>query len=301
MNSTSLTAIKRRTNASAKPALSVLLCNYNHGRYLERCLGGLLRQTMKDFEVVIVDDGSTDQSRSILRAVARQDRRLKPVYFERNQGLMVAAANVWKRAEGDLIFGHGADDFLVDEDFFGRSVEALEQYPQAAGCYGVAGLFDDGTNQVTQAIGSAPSEGFIPPPLFRRGFLSGEVFVPGSSSIWRRELMQEFDGFDPELGPQVDLFLNHLLPSRQGVVFQNKVVSCQRIYASNKNYGSKFDLWDSARRFARVEQRMREIVPAFNEPGLDRGWRWWRSRWMVDCISKTGFAVTLHGESNQAA
>ena len=49
------------------PTVSVIVPNYNHARYLRRRIDSILAQTYRDFELILLDDGSTDESRSILR------------------------------------------------------------------------------------------------------------------------------------------------------------------------------------------------------------------------------------------
>ena len=63
------------------PWVSAIYGNYNHGKYLEQCFEGLLRQNYTNFELLITDDGSTDNSRSISERYAAADERIKPVFF----------------------------------------------------------------------------------------------------------------------------------------------------------------------------------------------------------------------------
>ena len=52
---------------SRPPLLSVCFASYNYGRYLRQCLNGMLMQSFRDFEIVVTEDGSTDESLAILR------------------------------------------------------------------------------------------------------------------------------------------------------------------------------------------------------------------------------------------
>lgn len=271
------------------PAFSIYLCNYNHGKYLPQCLAGILRQTFTDFEVVLTDDGSTDNSRTVIREFAAADRRIKPVFFEKNQGLMAATKNAWERLRGRFVFGQGADDFIIDAEFFARAFEAFTAHPRAAGFFGVAGIYSAEREVAIGGMGSAPSEGYIEPLDFYRAFLRGQAFVPGSSSIWRYDRMKAFGGFDFSLGPQIDFLLNHALPSQDGVVFANVPVACQRVYESKANFGSKGTIWEAARRLEQVENSIRKVATAY--PERDDDWTAWRARWMVDAIQKTGVRI----------
>jgi len=67
------------------PLVSVLVANYNYGRFLGQALESVLNQTCQKFEIVVCDDGSTDESRDILTVYARKYGQLK-VLFQDNQG-----------------------------------------------------------------------------------------------------------------------------------------------------------------------------------------------------------------------
>jgi glycosyltransferase involved in cell wall biosynthesis len=72
-----------------KPYVSIVLCTYNRGRTIGRAIRSVFRQTWKDWELIIVDDGSTDGSGTGLRALARNTRRVRYVR-QRNQGVAAA-------------------------------------------------------------------------------------------------------------------------------------------------------------------------------------------------------------------
>lgn len=268
------------------PAVTVLLINYNHGRYLRQCLAGILRQTFRNFEVVVTDDGSTDDSRDIIKQHAAKDARIRPNYFESNRGILAAFDDVCQRARGTYIFGHGSDDFIVDENFLAKAIKGFKTHPEAAAFFGMCGTVSAETNKLSGAIGSAPQEGYIAPMDFFRGFLRGQIFVPGSSSIWRADLLKEFGGFDCAYGAQTDFVINHCLPSIHGVVYTHAPVTCQRVYDKPVNYGSKGTLWEAAARYAKVEERLRSLAHTYD--GMEDDWRTWRARWMIDAIEKSG-------------
>lgn len=90
--------------------ISVIVCIYNMQRFLRRCLDSLLRQSMNDFEVLLVDDGSTDKSADICDSYTRRDRRFRYIYKE-NGGVNDA------RATG-VIYAHGRYLCFVDPDDF---------------------------------------------------------------------------------------------------------------------------------------------------------------------------------------
>ena len=71
---------------NSKPLISVLLCVYNGERYLTESIESIINQTFKDWEMVVIDDGSTDKTSEILMTYAIKDARIK-VYTQENIGL----------------------------------------------------------------------------------------------------------------------------------------------------------------------------------------------------------------------
>ncbi|RME31682.1 glycosyltransferase, partial [Candidatus Woesearchaeota archaeon] len=86
------------------------IASYNYGAYLEQAIHSVLRQTLQDFELLIFDDGSTDNSKAILRRYAR-DERIRVIEQE-NEGLVRIANKAVKLARGRYLMRLDADDFL---------------------------------------------------------------------------------------------------------------------------------------------------------------------------------------------
>ena len=82
--------------------LSVIVPIYNSKDYLSRCLDSILKQTLKDMEIICVDDGSTDSSPAILQEYAKKDPRIR-VITKKNQGLVAARKTGVKEAAGKYI------------------------------------------------------------------------------------------------------------------------------------------------------------------------------------------------------
>lgn len=107
------------------PKVSVIIPNFNHARFLDRRFQSVLRQTFQDFEVLYLDDASTDSSHEVARRYTR-DRRVRAFPNAVNSG---SPFKQWNRgvqeARGELIWIAESDDF-ADERLLERLVEALE-------------------------------------------------------------------------------------------------------------------------------------------------------------------------------
>lgn len=91
--------------------ISVIVPVYNMEKFLARCVDSLLCQTMKDFEILLVDDGSTDDSAQICREYAARDNRIK--YIKKVNGGLSDARNVaMEHAKGEFVTFIDSDDFV---------------------------------------------------------------------------------------------------------------------------------------------------------------------------------------------
>ena len=96
--------------------VSIIVPVYNVEKYLERCLNSLINQTLKEIEIICINDGSTDNSKLILEKYASDDSRIKIINQE-NQGLSIARNNGLKAAKGEYI-GYVDSDDWISENFY---------------------------------------------------------------------------------------------------------------------------------------------------------------------------------------
>ena len=117
------------------PAVSVIIPNYNHAPYLPQRIDSVLAQTYQDFELIILDDCSTDNSRSIITQYAAQDERIQTLFNPTNSGSPFAQWNQGVSvARGKYIWIAESDDYS-DPHFLETLVEKLEQSPAVAVAY----------------------------------------------------------------------------------------------------------------------------------------------------------------------
>ncbi len=91
--------------------VSVIIPIYNTGKYLKKCLDSIEGQTLKNIEIICIDDGSTDESLATLKKEAERDHRIS-VYSERNSGQSVARNAGLKKAKGQYVYFMDSDDEL---------------------------------------------------------------------------------------------------------------------------------------------------------------------------------------------
>ena len=93
-----------------RPKISIIMPVYNAGKYLPTCLKALSAQTLKEIEIICIDDGSADNSLKILQKYAEQDKRFK-VYTQKNAGPAAARNQGLKKAQAPYLMFCDADDW----------------------------------------------------------------------------------------------------------------------------------------------------------------------------------------------
>ena len=116
------------------PKVSVVVPNYNHARFLRKRIDSILQQTFQDFELILLDDCSTDDSRSILSSYA-SDPRVRIEFNEANSGSSFKQWNKGVRlARGEYVWIAESDDY-ADERLLERLTAVLDAEPEVAYAY----------------------------------------------------------------------------------------------------------------------------------------------------------------------
>ena len=186
------------------PAVSVVIPLYNKGPYIARSLNSVLIQTFSDFEVIVVDDGSTDGGAEIVRGFT--DPRIKLIQQE-NQGVSAARNRGIEAASAEMVAFLDADDEWLQQ--FLEIVTKLRGRFPGAGAYATAVTAScKGTMKRFQyrSIPSSNWEGLITD--YFRALAFGDSILFSSSVAIPREILREMNGFtaDTTWGEDLDLW-----------------------------------------------------------------------------------------------
>ena len=102
---------KDKKDEMSQPKVSVIVPVYNVEKYLERCVQSLFNQTLKEIEIILVDDGSLDKSSQMCDEYAQQDERVKIIH-KKNEGLGFARNSGLAVAKGEFVAFVDSDDFV---------------------------------------------------------------------------------------------------------------------------------------------------------------------------------------------
>jgi glycosyltransferase involved in cell wall biosynthesis len=168
------------------PTLSVTVLNYNYAHYLPQCLDTILRQTWTDFELLLINDCSTDNSLEVIQPYLA-DPRVTLINHEQNKGYISSLIEGSDRSRGKYITVISADDFCVSDRAFETLLNMLESDPDiswahsAYGRYRADGSFQDLAQHHRHSYVRPGSEEYQDILLTRTYILHSGVIIRGSA------------------------------------------------------------------------------------------------------------------------
>lgn len=205
------------------PTVAICLSNYNGQQYLRTSLEGICSQTHPADEIIVLDDGSTDNSLGIINEYAENCPNMKVLVNETNKGVLFSINRILHQTKSDYIVWAASDDFLLPE-FLEISLQALKQFPGAGICFSRFSVFIDGTNQKRiyskDIMGDAFDLGYFPhfltPIRFYERLKRSYLWISGNTVLARRDALLEMGGFPSSLRWHADWFAFFIVAMRYG-------------------------------------------------------------------------------------
>lgn len=187
------------------PRVSVVLPTYNRARYLEGAVQSVLNQTFQDFELIVLDDGSTDNTAEILEQY-RKDERIH-CSFEVHRGASLARNKGIEKARAQYVAFLDSDD-LWFPDKLERQVTFLNEHPEIAFVHGSVEMMDMKGQFLREETGRLRA-------LYRKAQKRGEDYtglseaalIFSSAAVFRKSCLEQAGCFDPALNSLEDLDL----------------------------------------------------------------------------------------------
>jgi glycosyltransferase involved in cell wall biosynthesis len=176
--------------------VDVVVPCYNYGHFLTPCVQSVLAQEGVDVRVLIVDDGSVDQSAEIARSLAEQDARVNVIALSKNVGMIPAVNHGIDQTTGEYFVKLDADD-LLPQGSLKRSIELLERYPNVGFVYGRPRHF---TGSVPKQRGGRPRWAIWPgADWFALRCRLGVNCISQPEVVIRRSALREIGGYNARL------------------------------------------------------------------------------------------------------
>ena len=210
------------------PKISVIIPIYNAEKYLEKCLDSIIGQSMKELEIICVDDGSTDSSLMILNEYQEKDSRITIIKQEnlhagvaRNKGLAIAT--------GEYIHFMDADDW-IEEGAYGQWY-TIAKTNSADVCICFFKRFDNETGEILAKMGTALNKQYIGESNLNKNpkyFIYG--LVPPWNKIYCRKFLQKHEIYFDTLICVNDrsFYIQTLLHAERIIVVSEYWINCRR-------------------------------------------------------------------------
>ncbi len=233
--------------------VSVVIPTYNRAAYLVEAIQSVLAQTFRDFEIVIVDDGSTDNTADVVKTI--NDSRLHYI-FQENRGVSAALNTGWRAAGGEYIGILGSDDMWLPT-CLQELVQTLETSPHLGVVYARAQGMDARGEPLTQLVGAR--ERFAGETL--KSLVYGDFVCPIAVVI-RRAALERVGGYDESLIANEDWDLWLRLAPYYGIGYVPRVLARYRFHTQN------LTRTDSSRMERLMQDRVRVLDKFFAQPNV---------------------------------
>jgi glycosyltransferase involved in cell wall biosynthesis len=179
-----------------EPLISLIIPFFNTEKYFQECLVSVIRQTYRNLEIILVDDGSTDNSLRIAEGFVKNDSRIK-IVKQGNKGQAIARRNAFNKSSGEYVCFVDSDDF-VSPEYVDKLYEALlkEKTDISVCCIT---MFDD-KRKITEAIKKDTNKVYSEGNLIRQFVEHYDIESPPSyimqsmnTKLYKRRLLENLD------------------------------------------------------------------------------------------------------------
>jgi glycosyltransferase involved in cell wall biosynthesis len=211
-----------QTPTSSLPLVSIVVPTYNREKWVGEAIKSALAQDYQNYEVVICDDGSTDDSNDVIKLYCH-DPRVKYFKNERNLGLIENFNKIFfELAQGEFITLLGSDDYFINASFLTKSIDIIRRYDNVATVFGKTSLIDEKTGVITSSTSKSRFD-----IEFRRGhevfmeFAERPYYSSGAVLYSLRHLKQNGIRFSGRMTADIEMNLQLMLVANVGYIDEN--------------------------------------------------------------------------------
>jgi glycosyltransferase involved in cell wall biosynthesis len=249
-------------DSSDQVDVSVVMPNFNHGRYVARSLGAILSQRVERLEILIIDDASTDDSVAIIEELIRDHPNVRLVRNQTNMGVTKTVEKGIRETKGACIYFAAADD-CAEPGFLADAVEKLGEYPGAGFYCGDMALHDGQTKRyigLRPPVIPAAEPSYIGPDAYVRLLENGDNHLVTGAAVFRRDAIVEAGGFDAALGSFSDGYLARKIALKRGFVYSPRVNARWFIFPSGVSMSTAIDVDKARQSIETAEAKLRDPI-----------------------------------------
>ncbi|MBW4665690.1 MAG: glycosyltransferase [Chroococcus sp. CMT-3BRIN-NPC107] len=250
-----MTGSKQLNNLDTQPLVSILINNYNYDRFISQAIDSALNQTYPRIEVIVVDDGSTDNSQEI---IAKYRDKIIPV-FKENGGQASSINAGFAASHGEIVCFLDSDDVFLPEKI-AEVVSTFLDYKDIGWCFHNQKWVDENTQPLAKNSTQRESRegdfratvraGKLPPPL------------PATSALcFKKTLLQQILPMFESDGTSADRYLKYVAVALERGYFLGKALTLHRIHSDNAYTLRDDKQWVAAKSFVLTGYWVKDKFP----------------------------------------
>lgn len=232
----------RKVKNMEKPLISIVMVNYNHEDFIRESIESVIAQTYQNWELIIVDDGSTDKSAQIIENYAKKDDRIRPFLQTENRHICVATNLGFSVVRGSYVARLDSDD-VWRADKLEKQLAFMDQHPEGALCFTKLDLINgDGevvneSEQTLYNIYNGRQEN--KKEWIRHFFFFGNTLIQ-STLLMKREVLDTTGGFNVACvqGHDFDFFVR-AIRKYDFIFLEEPLVKYRRIENQNSAWNER--------------------------------------------------------------
>ncbi|MGW8159261.1 MAG: glycosyltransferase family 2 protein [Desulfoprunum sp.] len=210
------------------PLVSVIVPSYNHEQFIEQCIDSILNQSYKNYELIVIDDGSSDNSRFILNDL--QKKYGFTLVLQENMGLpRTLNKGIQEFARGTFITFCASDDYWLPGKLE-KQVFFMEQYPDIPMCFGKAYVVDEDSNVMQKST-------ILKNRKLKGGYIFKDLllinFHPPVNYLFRRKIFDELGYYKENIFTE-DLYMNLCISNKYKIGYIDDYLICYREIQNDK-------------------------------------------------------------------
>jgi len=261
-------AADRNQSSRLEKRLTVVIPHFNQKDFLPRAVASVLHGETREIEIIIVDDGSTDDSERTLAALEAMNPLITVIRSKTNQGAPAALNTGLAAARSRYVTFLGADDFVMP-DLYMPLVRALDDHPAAAlACSQIAIVGSDGSLRGIRPI-TPPAfwTEYLYPETICRRIESTDHWICSTTAVFRTDLLRAAGGFDVTLGVFCDIIVARILAFQHGFVYVPGIRAVFRVANNTLSASTLLDQSENTRQLEIARQRLSTSIVGQLAPG----------------------------------
>ena len=224
------------------PTISVLMANYNHAQFLRESLSAICSQSRPPDELIIVDDGSTDDSVSILEEYCSRYKFITLIKSSKNQGQLASIELALGMTRSDYINWVAADDRMA-LDFLKKSEECIKSFPGVGVVQSEYALFYENYGQfhaqkeVAEVFNFQRMPSYMSPWRYKEWLKEEIVWLSTNGALVRRDDIVRMGGYSQKLAWHADWFVIQAIALRRGLCIIPEPLAALRVL--NTSYSAQ--------------------------------------------------------------